>query len=249
MPTSLRRSAADTHGTKLLLFDIDGTLLDTKGAGRRAMERVAAELFGNGFSFDAVSFGGNLDPCIFREAAAANGLAGDHDEAHDAFHARYVPALRAELQACAAGDFACEALVGVHDALAVCRAWVDEGVAALGCLTGNYTKAVPVKLGHVGIDPDQFTVTAFADEASTRPGLVEVAMRKHVNGSARPIDPRDVIVIGDTKRDVDCAKAHGCVAYAVCTGAGTRDELVAAGADVVVDDLSDLSPLRAIVQG
>lgn len=233
----------------LLLFDIDGTLLDTKGAGRRAMERVAAELFGDAFSFEAVSFGGNLDPCIFREAAAANGLAMDHDEAHAAFAARYVPQLRAELEANAGDALACEALAGVHDALAECRAWVDDGAATLGCLTGNYTQAAPVKLGHVGIDVEQFTVTAFGDEADTRPGLVELALHKHRNGSDRPIDPRRVVVIGDTVRDVGCAKAHGCVAYAVCTGSGTRDELVAAGADVIADDLTDLTPLREMVEG
>ena len=229
----------------LLLFDIDGTLLDTKGAGRRAMERVAAELFGEGFSFDAVSFGGNLDPSIFREAAAANGLNGDHDEAHKAFHAAYIPALAAEL-ASASDALRCEALVGVHEALEQCRTWVNHGVATLGCLTGNYTAAAPVKLHHVGIDATQFTITAFGDEAPTRPGLVEVALTKHRHGSSRPIDPRQVVVIGDTVRDVDCAKAHGCVAYAVCTGAGTRDALIEAGADVVVEDLTDLTPLRGL---
>ncbi len=232
----------------LLLFDIDGTLLDTKGAGRRAMERVARSMFGESFSFAAVNFGGNLDPCIFREAAAACGLAGDHDEAHGAFHVAYVPALAEELRARVGGALACEALVGVHEALAECRGWAGQGMATLGCLTGNYGRAVPVKLGHVGIAVEQFTVTAFGDEARTRPDLVEIAMRKHRSASGRAIDPREVIVIGDTVRDVGCAKAHGCVAYAVCTGAGTREELIAAGADVVVADLSDLTRLRALVQ-
>ncbi len=227
----------------LLLFDIDGTLLDTRGAGRRAMERVARRMFGEAFSFDRVNFGGNLDPLIFREAAAHNGL-DDIDDAHDAFHAGYLGELDEELKN-SNGEIT--ALPGVLDALAHCRDLAGQGAVTLGCLTGNYTGAAPLKLRHVGIDPDQFTVTAFGDEAPSRPDLVPVAMTKHAKHHSRPADPRRVIVIGDTPRDVDCAKQHGCVSYAVCTGAANREALTACAPDVLVDDLTDLSPLLALL--
>lgn len=232
-----------------MLFDIDGTLLDTKGAGRRAMERVAAAQFGSGFSFEAVSFGGNLDPLIFAEAAAANGMSAEQAEAaHEGFHAAYVPALIEEMQS-AEADRAAEACVGVQDCLAECRDWVRDGRATLGCLTGNYALAGPAKLEHVGIEVSQFTVTAWGDEADTRPGLVELAMRRHSKARGRAVRGNAVVVIGDTVRDVDCAKAHGCKCFAVCTGAGTRAQLEAAGADAVVDDLRELDALRAWVLG
>ncbi|MEM7575976.1 MAG: HAD hydrolase-like protein [Planctomycetota bacterium] len=231
----------------LLLFDIDGTLLDTKGAGRRAMEFVANDLFGNGFSFDTVNFGGNLDPLIFREAAEANGL-DDIDAAHERFAAAYPAALKREM-AEATGPHEVEPCVAVHAALAECRDWVDVGRATLGCLTGNYTAAGPAKLRRVGIDVEQFTITAWGDEAADRPGLVEVAMHKHGQARGAAVTGDEVVVIGDTVRDVACAKAHGCVSYAVCTGSGTRDELEAAGADVVADSLEDLELLRLLVFG
>lgn len=231
----------------LLLFDIDGTLLDTKGAGRRAMESVATELFGDGFSFDAVSFGGNLDPLIFREAAEANGL-NDIDTAHERFAAAYPAALKREM-ADATGDLEVEACAAVHEALAQCRDWVGVGRATLGCLTGNYAAAGPAKLRRVGIDVEQFTVTAWGDEAPDRPGLVALAMDKHGQARGAAVQGDEVVVIGDTVRDVACAKAHGCVSYAVCTGSGTRDELEAAGADIVVDSLEDLELLRLLVFG
>lgn len=227
----------------LLLFDIDGTLLDTRGAGRRAMERVAREMYGEAFSFDRVTFGGNLDPLIFREAAGHHGVA-DIDTAHDAFHPAYLEALDEELRD-SNGDIL--ALPGVHDALAHCRGLAEQRRVTLGCLTGNYTGAAPLKLRHVGIDPEQFTVTAFGDEAPDRPGLVPVAMRKHGESIGESVDPRRVVVIGDTPRDVDCAQKHGCVSYAVCTGAADRDTLAACGPDVLVEDLTDLSPLLALL--
>ncbi|MEM1445600.1 MAG: HAD hydrolase-like protein [Planctomycetota bacterium] len=231
----------------LLLFDIDGTLLDTNGAGRRAMQRVAADLFGDGFSFDTVSFGGNLDPLIFREAAQANGL-DDIDAAHEQFAAAYPAALKREM-ADATGELEVETCVAVHEALAQCRDWVGVGRATLGCLTGNYAAAGPAKLRRVGIDVEQFTVTAWGDEASDRPGLVALAMNKHAEARGASVTGDEVVVIGDTVRDVACAKAHGCVSYAVCTGSGTRPELEAAGADVVVDSLEDLELLRLLVFG
>ncbi len=232
----------------LLLFDIDGTLLDTRGAGRRAMERVASRLFGDDFSFDHVSFGGNLDPLIFREAAEAHGL-GDVDAAHAAFAEAYVGELGAELRE---GNGDVEALPGVHAALQALDGHAERGAVTLGCLTGNYTAAAPLKLRHVGIDPGRFTVTAFGDEAPTRPGLVEVALTKwtahrEARGVSEAVNPRDVVVIGDTPRDVDCAKRHGCVSYAVCTGASEAAALRDAGADVVVDNLTDLSPLWQLI--
>ena len=226
--------------TDLLLFDIDGTLLLTDGAGKRAMQTAATRVFGEHFTFDGVSFGGRLDPAIFADAARNNGL-----EVNDGHHEQFRDAYLAELNAVLNnGQRPTYPLPGVLELLGELRRRVAVGdPVTLGLLSGNYRTAMPLKLRAADIDPDWFTLTALGDEADTRPGLVELALQRYEQAHAAPADPERVIVIGDTPHDIDCAKAHGCVAFAVATGACTRDELERAGADVVVDDLSDPSPL------
>lgn len=227
----------------LLLFDIDGTLLKTNGAGLRAMYRAAERLFGD-WTWEGIQTAGHLDPLIFAEAAAANALQ-NHHEHHDRFRDEYVRELAAEL---AAARDQCVAMPGMHDALVYLRRRaVERGDVVNGLLTGNYTMAVPLKLMAVDIDPAWFTITAFGDEAASRPDLVALAMRKYEAHYGQPIDPRQVVVIGDTPRDVQCAHAHGCLAFTVTTGGASVDDLRAAGADFVVDDLSDPTPLIDLI--
>ena len=226
----------------LLLFDIDQTLLDTAGAGRRAMQQVAAELFGAALSFDGVSFSGKLDPVIFTEAATRCGL-DDIAGGEQRFRQRYVRELALELQR---GEANVRALPGVLDLLEAlgdgqARA-VDGARRVLGLLTGNYAAAVPLKLRAVDIEPEWFAITAFGDEAPTRPDLVRLAMERFAR-QCGPVDPQRVIVIGDTPKDVHCAKENGCVAFAVATGEFTADQLRQSGADVAVNDLRDPAPL------
>ncbi len=228
----------------LLLFDIDGTLLTTGKAGLRAMGYVAQKLFGDQFSFDGVEVSGRLDPLIFAEAATMNGL--DRTTAsHDAFRDHYIDRLRQEL---IANQDRVRAAEGVHDTLAMLRRRKEQrDDVVLGLLTGNYTRAVPIKLNAVGIDPGWFEVTAFGDEAATRADLVPVAIAKHTRLTGRSSDPDRVVIIGDTPHDVACAQAHGCVAFAVATGCFSQDQLRDAGADIVVSDLIDSTPLVQLI--
>ena len=230
----------------LLLFDIDGTLLLTDGAGMRAMAAAARRLFGEAFRWEGIAPGGSLDPLIFAEAAVLNGMgdAGDH---HDRFREHYLEQLPVELAA--SGD-RLRVMPGVPALLEALRRRRDErDDVVLGLLTGNYGRGATVKLEHVGIDPAWFTLTAFGDEAPTRPQLVAVAMRKYEAQTGEPADPRRVIVIGDTERDIDCARANGCVAFAVATGPTPIDSLRGARPDVLVPDLADPSPLLALLDG
>ncbi len=224
----------------------------------RAMKRVTSRLFGNDFSWEGVTVSGHLDPLIFAELAALNQL-DDPGRHHDVFRDQYLQELRAELESVAPAvgpakrsaalpGTGARALPGVHEALTILRDRRDrEGAVTLGLLTGNYTQAVPVKLHAVEVDPSWFEVTAFGDEAATRADLVALAMEKYARIKGQPIEPQRVIVVGDTPRDIHCAHAHGCVAYAVATGAYPYDDLSDAGADVVVEDLSDLSPLLRLI--
>jgi len=224
----------------LLLFDIDGTFLTTGGAGMRAMRIVAERLFGASFSWEGVVPAGHLDPLIFAEAAARNGL--NHDPAVQiVFRDQYLAQLKYEFDA---NRDAIVTMPGVHEILAELREQED---VMLGLLTGNYTKAVPIKLGAISIDPAMFKITAFGDEAATRADMVALAIKRYEKHQGEAIDPKQVIIIGDTPRDVQCAHAHGCLCLAVATGRYSVDQLKDAGADQVVSDLCDSSPLLAMM--
>jgi phosphoglycolate phosphatase-like HAD superfamily hydrolase len=211
---------------KLLLFDIDGTLLRTHGAGVRAMMRAALEILGERCRGARINVGGALDPWIFGELARHGGYTV-HDHLHTSFRAAYARYLPEEI---VAGDKRAEATPGVLELLAKLRA---DKPARLGMLTGNYAETGSVKLRHVGIDPDWFSPAIWGDAAEDRPGLVRVALERV------GVAPRDTIVIGDTPRDVHCAHHNGARCLGVATGFHGVDALRAAGADRVVEDLRD----------
>jgi len=230
-------------GNRRSQFDIDGTILRTNGVGMQAMHDVAERLYGPEFTWDGIVSSGHLDTLIFAEAAVINEI--EHtEEAHRTFRDSYVAQLRDNLQAHADKV---EVMPGVIEAIdRIRRRIASQGDVKLGLLTGNYAKAVPVKLEAVGVDVNWFEVTAFADDGATRADLVAVAIAKFEGLIGMQADRLRVIVIGDTPRDVACAKAHGCVAYTVCTGAYELEVLREAGADYAVPDLSDPSQLLAL---
>lgn len=228
----------------LLLFDIDATLLKTGNAGLRAMAAAASHLFGDDFSWDGVIASGHLDPLIFAEAARLNGLDDDPDH-HRAFHDHYLERLPVELERSREHVTILPGVMALLEALRVRAA--QRADIVLGLLTGNYSRAAPIKLRAVGLDPDWFELTAFGDEGPTRPDLVLVAMRKYAERFGQPIEPHRVIVIGDTPRDVHCAKTHNCVCVAVATGRYSADELRDAGADIVLNTLEETESLMALI--
>ena len=233
-PDSARRSPART---KLLLFDVDGTLLLSGGGSLRAMTTAARRWFGPTFSLDEVDRNGRLDPHIIGAALELNGVRATDDQL-EAFRESYLEALRSELGSS-------RILPGVGDLLARLRA--AEGVL-LGLVTGNYAEVARVKLEAVRIDPAWFVVGGFGEQAATRSRLVRLAMETAASLVGGPIPSRDVIVIGDTPRDVESAKAAGCRSLAVATGNYPRDVLEAAGADLVLPDLTDPAPLWAMLE-
>jgi len=231
-------------GHTLLLFDIDATLLNTGGAGLRAMRRVVQRLFEHDGLMDDVPTAGRLDPAIFADLARLAGVE-DHDDHHHQFRDHYIGELRQELEAF---RHEVEVLPGVTELLAMLRLRQRQrGDVTMGLLTGNYAAAAPLKLAAIGVDPAWFTVTAFGDDGATRPDLVAVALQRFEKQTGRRINANRVVVIGDTPFDVQCAKAHGCVAFAVATGRYNAAALREAGADVVVEDLRDPSPLLTLL--
>jgi len=202
----------------------------------RAMTAAGRTLFGPEFSFEGVVAAGGLDRMLFAEAAAKHGLVDHH--AHVAgFHDEYVAQLDADFRARTA-----EAAPkpGVETLLTDLRQRED---VELGIVSGNYRRAGAIKLSAARIDPRWFAVTGYSDDGPDRPSLVRHAMAQAEARRGGTVDPREVIVIGDTPRDVHCAQANGCVAFGVATGPYDVAVLREAGADVAVGDLSDASAL------
>ncbi len=228
---------------RLYLFDIDGTLVTTGGAGRRALERAFRDVLGWAGALDHVAFGGMTDRLLVRAAFAGRGLdAGAARAAEPDLLAAYAAALADELARAAAG---CRALPGVT-ALLDALAPRDDVLPAL--LTGNVAPGARLKLAACGL-AGRFDVGAWGDDADDRPGLLPVACARAAARAGRPFAGPDAVVIGDTPADVAVARAHGARAVAVATGAASRADLAACRPDALLDDLADLERALAALAG
>jgi phosphoglycolate phosphatase-like HAD superfamily hydrolase len=219
----------------LVLFDIDGTILLTHGAGLKAMLDAGRELFGERFTTDGVEFSGRLDMLIWSDLTRINGVTNTDDE-HDRFRAAYGRHLTARLT----GNPTAKLLPGVRE-LVDHLSGVDH--ITLGLLTGNYPEIGRFKIQMAGLDPDVFKVAAWGCDGSARRDLPPVAMQRLVELTGRTARGEEVAIIGDTLHDIDCAKAHGCRSIGVATGAFSVDELRAAGADLAAETLADTASL------
>lgn len=215
----------------LLLFDIDGTLLRTNGAGRESTRRALIEIYGTEGDLSSFHFGGRTDWQIVLDLLAGTGLAEDEIvERLPAYH----DAIARHLREVIAG-FPVEAC---PSAVEVVQALHQRPEVALGLVTGNVGSTAPVKLSAAGFDPAWFPVGAFGHEAKVREALPPLAMQRANAHFAADFVPARVIVIGDTPADVACARATGAHAVAVNTGFEGRAVLEAAEPDVLLEDLS-----------
>lgn len=223
-----------------MLFDIDGTLVVTGGAGQRALERAFEDLFGIARAFAGIDLAGRTDPLILADAHARHGL-DPSLVGQPEFRERYFAHLAVEMQH---RQPAPRALPGVHALLDRCAA-EDDHVLAL--LTGNFQPSARLKLEPLGLWR-YFACGAYGDDAADRNGLVPVALERARACGHDGVGHDRALVIGDTPHDVRCAAAHGVRSLAVATGRYSADELRAAGADVVLDDLGDTEGTFALIQ-
>ncbi len=234
------RSLADPR-VKLVLFDIDGTIMITNGAGRRAVHRALLEVFGTIGSPDH-RFDGKTDPQIVRELMR---LAGHGDDTIDARMSlmldRYVAYLHDEL---ASPTHTSHVFPGVHELIGALDARDD---VVLGLLTGNLAAGARAKLTAVGIDPDRFRVGAFGSDHELRGELPAIAQRRARESLGLDIPGRDVVVIGDTPADLDCGRSIGARAIGVATGHYSVDVLASHGAAAVYPDLSDTGEVIRVI--
>jgi phosphoglycolate phosphatase len=213
---------------KLFLFDVDKTLVDSRGAGGRAMNLAFAQLFGIDQGFAGIGFAGRTDTAIFREAVGAHGLDGEFPALLARFQEAYfsmLPMILTEVQA--------HTLPGVRELLAGLQAAPE---ASLGLATGNFSEAARLKLEPFGLY-DFFLAGGFADDSEDRAELVAIAISRLAEASGGS-DPHEVYIIGDTPLDIAAAEANGARSVAVATGFFSVDELTAAGAGLVFPDFS-----------
>ncbi|HXV87074.1 MAG TPA: haloacid dehalogenase-like hydrolase [Gemmatimonadales bacterium] len=209
---------------KLVLFDIDGTLLWTDGAGRRAITEALLVEMGTAGPIDGYHFGGKTDPQIVRELMTAAGHPHAESPVHlQAVCARYVGLLARELEAHAEAVRVYEGVPELLDAIEA------RGDGLLGLLTGNLAAGADLKLRAAGLDPARFRVGAFGSDAADRPDLPPIAVRRAAALFGREAAGQDVVIIGDTPADMTCGRAVGARAIGVATGSYSREQLMEAG--------------------
>jgi phosphoglycolate phosphatase len=224
---------------KLVLFDIDGTLVWTDGAGRRAIHHALTEVFGATGPAD-YRFDGKTDPQIVRDLMRFVGHEDGHiEERMQAVFDLYVERLRAEL---GAPGYRPRVMPGVFELLDTLESRRD---VILGLLTGNLADGARAKLESVGIDPRRFRVGAFGSDHEDRPSLPNVARRRLHEELGIDVGGSDCVIIGDTPADVTCGRAVGARAIGVATGRYSTDELLRHGAAAVFADLSDTAAVIA----
>lgn len=221
---------------KLVLFDIDGTMLWTDGAGRRAIRSALLASMGTAGPIDGFRFDGKTDPQIVRELMTAAG----HPDAQSAEHIalvcqRYVVLLAGELASAPPGST--RLFPGVAPLLDQLEARND---VVLGLLTGNVVGGAVLKLQAAGVNHARFRVGAFGSDAAERSALPPIAAARAAPLMGRTPGGDEVVIIGDTPADVTCGRSVEARAIGVATGAYHREALMTAGAFDAFDDLADL---------
>jgi phosphoglycolate phosphatase-like HAD superfamily hydrolase len=212
---------------QLILFDIDGTLLDAGDLSRRAFAHVIRRFAGPEASLGGFSLSGKTDPQIMRGLLRQNGVPAEiveavMDEALDRYASVYLSELqRTEVRALDGAQELIERLTADHTD---CGLETDR---VLGILTGNLESLVAPKLEAAGICPASFSVGAFGSDDADRNKLPAVATQRAEASRKQRIRPEEVVIVGDTPLDVECARHFGAVPIAVATGDYSNAELEA----------------------
>ena len=225
---------------RLFLFDVDGTLVTARGAGRLALTRALERVYGTAGAVDGYDFRGKTDPRIVRELMTEAGIEPPVVEARlGACFDAYV----GELARLIGDGRRVELMPGVA---AVVEALAGRPDALVGLLTGNIEAGARVKLEPTGLWP-RFRVGAFGSDDADRRRLPAVACARArvIAGCEFPFER--VTILGDTPLDVDCARACGARAVAVATGFYPYDDLHGCAPDHIFKDFSDVAYVVAVL--
>lgn len=227
-----------TRRPTIVLFDVDGTLVTTGGAGRRAIEHAFEVFAGRRDATEGLKFGGMTDRGIARYGLERIGRVAD-EATFEAFFACYLGVLGDEV-ARAQGYRTLPGVVEIVDALE------HEAHLAVGLGTGNLEQGAMVKLARVGLDV-RFPFGGYGSDSEDRGELLLAGAKRGAARLGRPLEACRVVVVGDTPRDVAAARAIGAECLGVATGGADADTLSSAAPDVLVRDLTDPTALAALV--
>jgi phosphoglycolate phosphatase-like HAD superfamily hydrolase len=222
---------------RLVLFDIDGTLIRTSGAGVKAFAKVFETEFGAVDGFEKLKFAGRTDVSLVREFFSVHQI-DPSPKNFELFFDRYVFWLDEILR---------------HSRVEVCRGvseFIDQlgrdpRPPLLGLLTGNMRLGAEIKLRYVGLW-EKFETGAFADDAEDRAHIAGIARERGMRVLGEELNSDQVLVIGDTPLDIGCARAIGAKVLAVGTGGSTMEELALHQPDWLVRDLRELRPEQVL---
>jgi phosphoglycolate phosphatase len=230
----------DASKMKLVLFDIDGTILWSDGAGRRAMTEALTTVFGGAGPTD-YHYDGKTDPQIVRDLMRASGHTDETiDERIAPLMERYLGGLEREL---ASGRRA-RVFDGVRELLDRLE---ERGDVVLGLLTGNLRAGAAIKLQAAGIDINRFRVCAFGSDHHARGELPGLAQRRAKEELGLEIPGDHIFVIGDTPADIECGQAIGARAIAVATGRYTSEELARHHPYALFSSLADTQAVLRVI--
>jgi len=224
-------------GKRLYLFDIDGTLITSGGAGVHSFTEAVRTFCGGTAALEGINFAGNTDTGIARSVLVAAGM-----EPTDAHVMGLLDAYLSILPG----------RMGLHDGrllpgiIPLLDSLKERPDCVLALLTGNLAAGAEVKLSHYGVW-HYFGFGAYADDHHLRNKLGPVAAARALEEHGEEFTPDRIYVIGDTPRDIECGKAFGALTVAVATGHYSREELTSHHPDFLFDDFSDPAAVMAAI--
>jgi phosphoglycolate phosphatase len=225
---------------RLILFDVDGTLIATNRSGRRVMSQALKAVYGSDGSLSSTTFSGKTDLGILHEVLAGAGLA-------EAEINLGLPRLYDEMARIGEPIFGKDNLApcpGVLPLLAELR--LDQRFV-LGLQTGNAQVTALLKLRAASLDPAWFPVSAYGSDAATRVGLFPIAWRRAHRLTGASFSGHNTVAVGDTPGDILSARANGARSLAVASGFSHSEELAACRPDYLLPDLSDTRAVLAVL--
>lgn len=217
---------------RLLLFDIDGTLIKPSSVGRRVLKKSLLEIYGVIGPIDEYSFSGKTDLTIIYELMSAAGL----EEGQIALG---LSDLYDSMAKWGRTLFSLDNLEPCPGVLEILEILHNRRDFVLGLQTGNSESTAYLKLKPSGIDPSYFEIGAFGSDAADRNELLPIAWQRAHHKTKERFSGANTIVIGDTPSDIVCAKANGAFSFAVASGFCSYDILYAHQPDIILKDLSN----------
>jgi len=221
----------------LILFDIEGTLIDSGGAGTRSLNLAFKELYSIEDAFHDIAMAGKTDILIMKEGLIKHGISPNGNL--DAVIKSYLRHLQNEIH-----NYRRHVKPGVHELLNTLSAIKH---IKLGLLTGNLESGARIKLEPFKLNR-YFPTGAFGSDDEDRNRLSPIAVKRFEELCQTSINTGNCIMIGDTPRDIHCAKIYGAICIGVATGPYSFNSLKEAGANVVVEDLLDHHNLLQILK-